>query len=307
VRAFAIESRDITSLFRVRVVYKIQNRAVCSSAHITRRRARITPHPTSLDMAAKKKSKLSPADEPEAPPRAAPVADTRRHCFIQALLARGYMELDEALALYRYVCGDHARYARIVLTFTVLSYREIVENFDATMRDFTAFWGAASRSLMILDLEIRTAKYDYDGKQYLAVVNNAQTDVTKLATRLSPEQIALFRVALDEILKTDDAATRGVDFMTAINYACTSSQEILTQGEKQGTQMTQLEKQTLTVARMNSKEREQTLLELVKDGWLGQIGAEARLVLGPRSFCELRAFILEQAPEGARERWDANL
>lgn len=182
-----------------------------------------------------------------------------------------------------------------------------MENFDATMRDFTAFWGAASRSLMILDLEIRTAKYDYDGKQYLAVVNNAQTDVTKLATRLSPEQIALFRVALDEILKTDDAATRGVDFMTAINYACTSSQEILTQAETQGTQMTQLEKQTLTVARMNSKEREQTLLELVKEGWLGQIGAEARLVLGPRSFCELRTFILEQAPEGARERWDANL
>lgn len=255
----------------------------------------------------KKMSKPTPAAAPAAPARAAPVDNTRRHCFIQALLARGYMELDDALSLYRYVRIDRARRARNVLTFVHSSRREIVENGEATMQDFTQFWGEASRSLMILDLEIRTAKYDYDGKQYLAVVNNAHTAATKLATRLSPEQIALFRVALDEILKTDDAATRGVDFMTAINYACTSSQEILTQAETQGTQMTQLEKQTLTVARMNSKEREQTLLELVKDGWLGQIGAEARLVLGPRSFCELRTFILEQAPEGARERWDANL
>ena len=56
---------------------------------------------------------------------------------------------------------------------------------------------------------------------------------------------------------------------------------------------------------MSKVEKEATLKALCEDGWLKQGDDEAgRLRLGVRSFLELKDFLLEQAPERARERWE---
>ena len=187
------------------------------------------------------------------------------------------------------------------------SNRNIVDDAGASEGDFTKFWGDVSRSLRIVDLELRTTKYEYDGKTYLAVVNNAANGVAKLATRLTPEQIALFRVTLDEILKTDESAKDGLDVMEALNFtvdAAQTSQRAMSQDDPA---MSQMQLKLTSVGAMTKKQKEETIGVLVNDGWLGRTRDGKRLVLGPRAFCELRTFILEQAPEGARARWDMNL
>ena len=57
-----------------------------------------------------------------------------------------------------------------------------------------------------------------DNELYIGVVNKSSGGETaKLATRLSPEQIALFRMVLDEILRDDRNAEKGVDIISAMN------------------------------------------------------------------------------------------
>lgn len=137
----------------------------------------------------------------------------------------------------------------------------------------------------------------------MAVVNQGTTEVAKLATRMTPAEIALFRVAMLEILRDDSSAERGIDFMSALN----STELQLTQDastQDGATQMTQLEKQTQTVQKMSKVVKDAALNDLVAERWLERVDAGRRLTLGPRSFLELREFILAQAPERARARWD---
>lgn len=60
-------------------------------------------------------------------------------------------------------------------------------------------------------------RYQEDQQLYMGVVNKTGGEAAKLATRLTPEQIALFRMVLDEILRDDTSVERGVDVISALN------------------------------------------------------------------------------------------
>lgn len=180
--------------------------------------------------------------------------------------------------------------------------REIVE--DDAANEFTRFWGEIAVALKFLDLDIRTGKFEGDGKTYMAVVNLGTTEVAKLATRMTPAEIALFRVAMLEILRDDSSAERGIDFMSALNSTELQLTQQTPSTQDAATQMTQLEKQTQTVQKMSKVVKDAALNDLVAERWLERVDDGRRLTLGPRSFLELREFILAQAPERARARWD---
>ena len=182
------------------------------------------------------------------------------------------------------------------------SRREIVE--DDAANEFTRFWGEIAVALKFLDLDVRTGKFEGDGKTYMAVVNLGTTEVAKLATRMTPAEIALFRVAVLEILRDDSSAERGIDFMSALNSTELQLTQQTPSTQDAATQMTQLEKQTQTVQKMSKVVKDAALNDLVAERWLERVDDGRRLTLGPRSFLELREFILAQAPERARARWD---
>jgi len=138
----------------------------------------------------------------------------------------------------------------------------------------------------------------------MAVVNQGTTEVAKLATRMTPAEIALFRVAMLEILRDDSSAERGIDFMSALNSTELQLTQQTPSTQDAATQMTQLEKQTQTVQKMSKVVKDAALNDLVAERWLERVDDGRRLTLGPRSFLELREFILAQAPERARARWD---
>ena len=66
--------------------------------------------------------------------------------------------------------------------------------------------------------------------------------------------------------------------------------------------------QTQSVAKMSKTDKEATLKHLCADGWLTQTDdAAGFLKLGVRAFLELKEFLLEQAPERARAKWEKML
>ena len=184
---------------------------------------------------------------------------------------------------------------------------------DSDDGNFDRFWGQISTALDYVDLDIRRIKFQDDGKLYMGVVNKEGGETAKLATRLTPEQIALFRLVLDDILKDDDSAENGINVMDALNSTQlmqTQAAAASTQGEGGSTQgggvLTQA--QTQSVNKMTKVEKEATLKELCNDGWLARdTEGGGRLKLGVRSFLELREFLLDQAPDGARGRWEQML
>ena len=112
-------------------------------------------------------------------------------------------------------------------------------------------------------------------------------------------------MVLDEILRDDHYAEHGVDAIAALNAT-----QLWSQRDSAGAGTSQAngglsQAQTQSVAKMSKVEKEATLKALCEDGWLKQGDDEAgRLRLGVRSFLELKDFLLEQAPERARERWE---
>ena len=119
-----------------------------------------------------------------------------QHAFLQALMAKGAMPEKSAKRLYAEIASMDPAEAN---------------------KTFSRFWNPIASALGYLDLDIRVIKYQEDGELYMGVVNKTGGEAAKLATRLTPEQIALFRVVLDEIMRDDRTVERGVDVITALN------------------------------------------------------------------------------------------
>ena len=119
-----------------------------------------------------------------------------QHAFLQALMAKGAMPEKSAKKLYAEIASMDPAEAN---------------------KTFSRFWNPIASALGYLDLDIRVIRYQEDQQLYIGVVNKTGGEAAKLATRLTPEQIALFRVVLDEIMRDDGTVERGVDVITALN------------------------------------------------------------------------------------------
>ena len=128
--------------------------------------------------------------------------------FINALLSRKYVEETRAKELFRDLQTNRV---------------DDVENPTPSQEEFERFWGLMSKKLREkMGIEIRRIKFvQGDDKLYLGIcnVNSIANEpwVNSLPTKKSPKEIALFRVILDEILKTEDTCRNGADVMDLIN------------------------------------------------------------------------------------------
>lgn len=227
---------------------------------------------------------------------------TQQHqIFLQAMMANRVMRYDAARRMHHEIVtsADEPGADRESVPASKTAFRP---GDDASA--FDRFWSDIARALRFLDLDIRRVKWPEDSQMYLGVVNNQGGETAKLATRLSPEQIALFRAVVDEILRDDQAAERGIDVMAALNATQALNTQAVTQTQDQQTQSGLTQDQRLSLAKMSKVEKEQTLRRLCADGWLTRGDDEAgRLRLGVRAFLELRDFLLTNAPERAKEKW----
>jgi len=234
---------------------------------------------------------------------AATALSQHQHIFLQTMLANRVMRYDIAKQMHVEIVNDGN---------VKPSQQRAAGNDDN--REFDKFWSEVARALGYLDLDLRRVKWPEDNQLYLGVINKTGGDTAKLATKLTPEQIALFRVMVDEILKDDRNAEQGVDVMSALNVTQLWSQAAAGGGGAggsqlpNGTQAALTQEQQESVAKMSKVDKEQTLRLLCVDGWLTQGDDDAgKLRLGVRAFLELRDFLLSAAPPQSRARWEKML
>ena len=169
-----------------------------------------------------------------------------QHVFLQALMARSVMREDTARSMHVEITGpDPAQ----------------------DPRAFDRFWGEIARAIGFLDLDLRRVKWPEDGQLYVGVVNKRAGETAKLATRLTAEQIALFRMVLDEILRDDHNAEHGVDVIAALNATQLWSQrDSAGAGPSQANGgLSQAQTQSVKMSKVLA-----TLKALCEDGWLKQ-------------------------------------
>jgi hypothetical protein len=123
--------------------------------------------------------------------------------FINALMSRKFIEESKAKELFR----------------DLLTNRENdIENALPSQKEFDQFWGHVKDKLRTkMGLDIRKVRFVRgDEKIYLGICNvnsnlTNESYVNGLPTTRSPREIALFRVVLDEILRTEDTCRNGID------------------------------------------------------------------------------------------------
>ncbi|XP_063171300.1 non-structural maintenance of chromosomes element 1 homolog isoform X2 [Candoia aspera] len=182
---------------------------------------------------------------------AAPTDAHRR--FLQALLARGIVEEPEAERLRRLCCERHQ-----------VGY--VDEQLDYFIR-------ALNVRLQPLSMEIRKGTAEENRKTYFALVNLAETDITKMASDFSENELELFKKTMDLIL------------LSGNGFA--SSTEILNLADQ------------LKPKKMKKMEAEQVLQQLVQKKWLHE--KEGEYTLHTRSILELEQYIFRHYPESAQK------
>jgi hypothetical protein len=225
--------------------------------------------------------------------------------FINALMSRKFIEESKAKELFR----------------DLLTNRENdIENALPSQKEFDQFWGHVKDKLRTkLGLDIRKVRFVRgDEKRYLGICNvnsnvTNESYVNGLPTTRSPREIALFRVVLDEILRTEDTCRNGIDlerfigqsqdaFMTqAQELSKNNNEEKKEEGVGMMTQAT-TQAQVEAIGKMTMAEREIVVANFVNDGWLYRPDSK-HVRIGVRSFLELKEFILDQCPEAISEEW----
>ncbi|XP_015687224.1 non-structural maintenance of chromosomes element 1 homolog [Protobothrops mucrosquamatus] len=173
--------------------------------------------------------------------------------FLQALLARGVVEAAEAERLRRLCCQRHQA--------------------PRATDPLDDFIGGLNVQLQPLSMEIRKGSAEDSGKAYFALVNLAETEITKLASDFSENELELFKKTLDLIL------------LSGNGFA--SSTEILNLADQ------------LKPKKMKKMEVEQVLQQLVQKKWLCE--KEGEYTLHIRSILELEQYIFRHYPESARK------
>ncbi|XP_053132474.1 non-structural maintenance of chromosomes element 1 homolog isoform X3 [Hemicordylus capensis] len=183
---------------------------------------------------------------------ASAMSNAHRH-FLQALLARGVVERAEAIRLHRRSCELHR-----------------VHYMHDRLDDFIQVVNAQLRPL---SMEVRKGLAEEDGRTYHALVNLAETEVTKMASDYSENELELFKKTMDLIMLSESGLA--------------SSTEILNSADQ------------LKPKKMKKREAEQVLQNLVQDQWLSE--KEGEYALHPRCILELEQYILRHYPGTARK------
>ncbi|XP_028843342.1 non-structural maintenance of chromosomes element 1 homolog [Denticeps clupeoides] len=154
---------------------------------------------------------------------AQPMGDSHRR-FLQAIMSLGIVDESQANALHRSCCEQHG------------------VNYD--QRSLDDFIGAINVQLQPVFIQIRTGNSEEDGFQYRALVNMAETDVTRLSSDYAENELELFRKTMDLIVESESGSASSMDILNSAD--------------------------TLLTRKLKKKEAELVLQKFVQDKWLNE-------------------------------------
>ncbi|XP_064529616.1 non-structural maintenance of chromosomes element 1 homolog isoform X2 [Pseudopipra pipra] len=183
---------------------------------------------------------------------AAQMTDAHRR-FLQVLMSKGITEGSEARKLHHHCCEtDKVYYAH-----------DKLDDFISTI----------NRHLQPLFMQVRKGMSEEDGRAHYAVVNLAETEITKMASDYTEIELELFRKTMDLIILSENGFA--------------SSTDILNLADK------------LKTKKMKKKEAEQVLKVFVEDKWLSEKNGE--YTLHTRCIIEMEQYILSNYQDMARK------
>nr|XP_056722520.1 non-structural maintenance of chromosomes element 1 homolog [Euleptes europaea] len=183
---------------------------------------------------------------------AAVMTDAHRQ-FLQALLSQGIVQSERAASLHRQCCELHrVHYA--------------ADKLDD-------FIHVANLQLQPLFMEIRKGMSEDTGQTCYALVNLAESEVTRMASDYSETELELFKKTMDLIVLSENGFV--------------SSTAVLNLADQ------------LKPKKMKKKEAEQVLRRFVQDKWLSE--KEGEVTLHTRCILELEQYILSHYPDTARK------
>ncbi|KAH9603859.1 hypothetical protein KSS87_005979 [Heliosperma pusillum] len=191
-----------------------------------------------------------------------PELNWKHHTLIQSLLSRGPLTSIEFHKVFEGITGRNPG---------------MYENM------FNDYLLKINQELAFAQIELRACRNQYDGKIYYGVVNNVADDHSKLGTKYSVPQIAFYKGIIEAIVQ--DAA--GLGFITNIGalHVKLDNQVPSSSQPQPGSQSQDI---PAAIRNFSLSQKEKTLEELVRDGWLSNI--DGFIGFGVRSFLDLRSW-----------------
>ncbi|XP_072240634.1 non-structural maintenance of chromosomes element 1 homolog [Leuresthes tenuis] len=170
------------------------------------------------------------------------MGDSHRR-FLQTMMSCGITDEPGALALYQYCCETHkANYVP-----------DKLDDFIDTINS----------KLQPMFMQIRKGMSEDNGQQYYALVNTAETDVTRMTSDYADNELELFRKTVDLIVSSENGKA--------------SSTEILNSTD------------SMTSKKLKKSETEHLLTRLVNDKWFCEKQGEYSLSV--RCIIEMEPYI----------------
>ncbi|XP_021266682.1 non-structural maintenance of chromosomes element 1 homolog isoform X1 [Numida meleagris] len=182
----------------------------------------------------------------------APMSDAHRR-FLQVLMSHGIMEGAEARRLHRRCCDISKVYYA----------QDKLDDFITTINN----------QLQPLFMQIRKGMSEVDGKTHYALVNMAETEITKMASDYAENELELFRKTMDLIILSENGFASSTDILNCADQ--------------------------LKTKKMKKKEAEQVLKIFVDDKWLSERNGE--YTLHTRCIMEMEQYILSTYQDIAKK------
>ncbi|EPS59566.1 hypothetical protein M569_15239 [Genlisea aurea] len=189
-------------------------------------------------------------------PEEMPPLNWRHHTLIQTLLSKGPLKEDDFRSIFSQITRCNSGIQSQLFNDYLLKINE---------------------ELSYVQFELRACRNQFNGDVYYGVVNNVSDDQSKLGTKYTLPQIALYKAIVEAI--TQDVEARG----------CISSTDALyvkLESKVPGTSDSQLPPGFKS---FSMSQKEKTLEQLIKDDWLCSL-PDGRIGIGIRSFLELRSW-----------------
>ncbi|KAK8052052.1 hypothetical protein PG993_003437 [Apiospora rasikravindrae] len=200
--------------------------------------------------------------------------------FLQALLARGTMTLQEAKP--------------VLASILTVQEGEPVDSVQINQELFDSYLSKAQEALSSLDYDIKNIVHQVTKKRVWAIVNTTSDAMTQLATIHSAEEIAFVKRVLDAMFDKYNSSRLEAMFLDSMQFhkccrapaAAPAPEATEDDGEENHPQQSQ------QLRGLKSSEAETMMQNMVEEGWFER-SAEGCYSLSPRALMELRSWLVD--------------
>ncbi|KAM7256878.1 hypothetical protein ACFE04_012619 [Oxalis oulophora] len=190
-----------------------------------------------------------------------PPLNSKHHALVQSLLTRGPLTENDFHNLFNGVTGRNPR---------------------TNKQYFNDYLLQINKELSLFQFEVRACRNQYDGQVWHGMVNNVSDDQSKLGTKYSAPQLALYKGILEAILQ-EGIGQGSISSFDALHVRLENQVQTGMGSESQSQGV------PAAIRNFSLTQKERTIDDFVKDNWLCHT-ADGNIGLGVRSFLDLRGW-----------------